>query len=433
MLLASDGWHSAAAIELLNLLLGSLNRSGGLYYYSEESDLAASVYNLESQKERQKVSLDWFANWLVSSGNRPAIINYASNPAYTTFSGEYPHALWQSTNKIPFHLAIDTHVSETSFFADLILPAATDLETWGLSDHPLVDGQRVLSLRQPVSRLMDEILLLRQAKAKNLDLFQSKRTPVAESRDFNQIVLELKKVTQGESPDTALRVAEWLEGVVKGASFTAAGISWETLQKQGFQNYIGVTETVGLRFSVTATKFTAFDDKSPADSVESFSLIPYTWHILDNTTANCKYMAEFRHENPLWIHPSRAARLGIHEGDEVRIESSTSSVVAKAWLSEAIHPQCVAIALGLGHTEMGRVARAQTIAKSDPLTRSMLIHKPIHFTPYSFRLRAWDKVEPVWWHEKGNGVDIRRIFKSVADSQVAGMTVIDTTVKLRKV
>jgi len=433
LLLAQDGWHSAAAIELLNLLLGSLDRPGGLYYYSEETDLAASVYNLESQKERQKVSLDWFANWLGNSANRPAIINYASNPAYATFSGEYPHALWQSENKIPFHLAIDTYVSETSFFADLILPVATELETWGLSDHPLADGERVLSLRQPVSRLMDEILLLRQAKAKNLDLFQEKRIPVAQSRDFNQIVLELQKVVQGESPDTAIRVAGWLEDALKQAPFMVAGISWETLQKQGFQKYYGATETVGLSLSVTATRFTAFADKLQSDRDDSFSLIPYAWHVLDNTTANCKYMAEFRHENPLWIHPSRAARLGIHEGDEVRIESQSSSVVAKAWLSETIHPKCVAIALGLGHTEMGRVAKAQTIAKSDPMTRSLLMHNPLHFTPFSFRLRAWDKVEPVWWHEKGNGVDIRRIFKSVADSQVAGMTVVDTTVKLKKV
>ena len=433
LLLAQDGSHSAAAIELLNLLLGSLDRPGGLYYYSEESDLAAAAHNLESQKERQKVSLDWFANWLGHSGNKPAIINYACNPAFTTFSGEYPHALWRNQYKVPFHLAIDTHVSETSFFADLILPAATELETWGLSDCPLADGQRVLSLRQPVSRLMDEILLLRQAKAKNLDLFKSKRMPVAEARDFNQIVLELKQVVQGESPDTAPRVAGWLEETIKRDPFATAGISWETLQKQGFQNYQGATETAGLRLSVTSTNFTAFDDKSQPDRVDSFSLIPYVWHTLDNTTANSKYLAEFRHENPLWIHPSRAARLGIHEGDEVRIESQFSSVIAKAWLSEAIHPQCVAIALGLGHTEMGRVARAQTIAESDPMTRSLLMHNPIHFTPFSFRLRAWDKVEPVWWHEKGNGVDIRRIFKSKADSQVAGMTVVDTTVRLRKV
>ena len=432
LLLAQDGWHSAAAIELLNLLLGSLDRPGGLYYYSEESDLAAVANHLESQKERHKVSLDWFANWLARSGNKPAIINYVSNPVFATFSGQYPHAFWSNPHKIPFHLAIDTHVSETSLFADLILPAATELETWGLTDHPLADGRRVLSLRQPVARLMDEILLLRQAKAKNLDLFKPKRMPVEESRDFNQIVLELKKVVRGESPDTAPRVAGWIEETVNRAPFAAAGISWQILQKEGFQNYRGTNETAGLRLSVTAAKFAAFNDKPQSEGLDRFSLIPYRWHVLDNMTANSKYLAEFRHENPLWIHPLRAARLGISEGDEVRIESQTGSVVAKAWLSEAIHPQCVAIALGLGHTEMGRVARAQTIAKSDPMTRSLLMHNPLHFTPLSFRLRSWDKVEPVWWHEKGNGVDIRRIFKSEADSQVAGMTVVNTTVRIRK-
>ena len=432
LLLAQDGWHSAAAVELLNLLLGSLGRPGGLYYYSEESGLAASVNNLESQKERQKVSLDWFANWILESANKPAVISYVSNPAYTTFSGEYPHALWRSANKIPFHLAIDTHVSETSIFADLILPAATELETWGLSERPLADGQSVLSVRQPVSRLMDEILLLRQAKAKNLDLFKPKRMPVENSRDFNQIVLELEKVIQGQAPETALRVSTWLEEKINKSSFAKAGINWKILQKQGFQNYKRVTETKDLRLSVTAAKFAAYNDKPQSEGHDSFTLIPYTWHVLDNQTANSKYLAEFRHDNPLWIHPAKAALLGVQEGEEVRIESETGSVLAKAWISEAIHPECVAIALGIGHTGLGRVARAQTIAKTDPMTRSMLMHKPIHFTPFSFRLRAWDKVEPVWWHDKGNGVDIRRILKSSADSQVAGMTVVNTTVRIRK-
>jgi len=67
LLLAPDGWHSAAAVELLNILLGSLNRSGGLYYYSEDNDLVAAATRLASQKERHKVSLDWFANWLATS------------------------------------------------------------------------------------------------------------------------------------------------------------------------------------------------------------------------------------------------------------------------------------------------------------------------------------------------------------------------------
>ncbi|MBN2807886.1 MAG: molybdopterin-dependent oxidoreductase [Deltaproteobacteria bacterium] len=432
LLLSPDGWHSAAAVELLNLMLGALGRPGGLYYYSEENGLAASVNHLESQKERQRVSLDWFANWILESGNKPVVISYVSNPAYTTFSGKYPHALWRNEYKIPFHLAIDTYLSETSLFADLILPAATELETWAVSDRPLGQSRRVLSLRQPVSRLTDEILLLRQAKAKNLDLFSEKREPVENSRDFNQIVLELKETLLGNGPETAPRVAAWLEDKISQPAFTTAGISWNKLLQDGFQTYQRNEEPASLRLSVTSAKFAAFDEKPRPEGADSFTLIPYSWHVIDNLTANSKYLAEFRHDNPLWIHPARAARLGISEGEEVRVESATATILAKAWISEAIHPQCVAIALGLGHTGLGRVARAQTIAESDPMTRSLLIHKPIHFTPFSFRLRSWDKVEPVWWHEKGNGVDIRRIFKSDADSHVAGMTVVDTTVRIRK-
>ncbi|MCK5681976.1 molybdopterin-dependent oxidoreductase [bacterium] len=433
LLMAPDGRQSAAAVELLNLLLGAIGRPGGVYYYSEVSDLGAVAANLKGQKERQRVTLDWFANWLAGSGHRTAVINYAANPAFTTFSGQYPHALWQNTHRIPFHLAIDTHFSETSIFADLILPVATELESFGLADALLPDGRRVLSLRQPVSRLVDEIFLLRQAKAKNLDLFNSKREPVAESRDFCQVVLELEKVLVGETAESAPRVSAWLEGLIASTPFRNAGIDWHKLQKDGFQTYHQVSETVNLRLSVTTANFAALNIKSGAGAHDSFTMVPYRLHSLDNITANCKYLAEFRHDNPMWIHPEKAARLGIAEGDEVRVESQTGTVTVKAWISEAIHPQCVAVALGLGHTELGRVAKAEKIAKTDPMTRSLLMHNPIHFTPFSFRLRAWDRVEPVWWHEKGNGVDIRRIFKATADTHNAGMTVVDTTVRLQKV
>ncbi|HIE07531.1 MAG TPA: hypothetical protein EYP64_05770 [Desulfarculaceae bacterium] len=433
LLLAPDGRQSAAAVELLNLLLGAVGNPGGVYYFSEESALANVATSVNSQKERQRVTMDWFANWLTNSGNRPAVISYMANPAYTTFSGQYPHAIWQNKYKVPFHLAIDTHISETSVFADLILPAATDLETYGLSDARLADGRRVLSLRQPVSQLVDEIFLLRQTKAKNLDLFNAKREPVAESRDFNQIVLELQAVLSGDSVESAQRVISWLENRVSAPPFVIAGINWQKLKQEGLQTYTIPEDEVTLRPSVTVTNFAALDKNLGNSAADSFTLIPYRYQALDNLTANSKYLAELRHDNPVWIHPDRAKQFDIAEGDEVQVASSFGSIAAIAWLTEAIHPKCVAMASGFGHTEMGRVAKAETIAKSDPMTRSLLLHNPIFFSPFTLRLRSWDKVEPVWWHEKGNGVDVRRIFKAVRDDNNAGMTNVDTTIRLRKV
>ena len=430
LLLAPDGLNSAAAVELLNLLLGAVNQPGGVYYFSEDDGLAAAVGR--TVNSRETVSLDWFANWLSQRGNKPVVLSYAANPAYRTFSGRYPHALWRNPYKVPYHIAIDTHLSETSCFADLILPAATELESWGLADYPVDGLQRVLSLRQPVARIMDEILLLRQAKAQNLDLFRQKREPVAQSRDFNQIVLELSQVLKGEAASQAPRIGSWLEAELGGPAFQKAGISWTALQAQGFQTYEQKTQPALLRSSFSLAGFLPFIEIHENHASDHFTLVPYQWHVLDDLTANSRYLAEFRHDNPLWIHPNAAARLGLKEKDKVQVETGHGAVVARAWLTEAIHPGCVAIALGLGHSEIGRVARAQKIAQADPMTRSLLLHNPIHFTPFSFRLRSWDKVEPVWWYEKGNGVDIRRIFKAETDRQEAGMTTVETLVRLRK-
>ncbi|NPA24487.1 MAG: molybdopterin-dependent oxidoreductase [Deltaproteobacteria bacterium] len=431
LLNAPDGRRSAVAIELLNLLIGALGRPGGISYFSEEEGQAAPVSGpAAGDQDRQVVTLEWFA----VSGEKPAVINYGCNPVYTTCNAGEQQFFWRNPNRIPFHLAIDTHLSETTQYADLVLPVATELESWGLFDQPLADGQRVLSLRQPVSRYQDEILLLRQAKIKNLDILfsESPRKPVAEAREFNQIVLELKEILGGGKAEAAPRVEERIQEFLKQPAFVRAGISFAKLREKGFQVYSSRPAVPQTKISATFADLVPLGEREEWKGNSTFCLIPYSWHVLDNQTANCKYLAELRHDNPLWIHPSRAARLGIAEGDEVRLETDSGSVVTKAWLTQAIHPQCVAIAFGLGHTALGRVAQGKTIAKSDPMTRALLIHKPIHFTPFSFRLDSWDKKEPIWWHDQGNGVNVRSILKNRLDERLAGTTVFDTRVQVRK-
>ena len=419
LLNAPEGRRSAVAIELLNVLLGAVGRKGGVFYFDEAEGRAEPLAETAAgEQDRQVVSLDWFALSRVKS----AVINYACNPVYTTCNADEQQAYWRNTYLIPFHVAIDTHLSETSRYADLVLPVATELESWGLFDQPLADGRRVLSLRQPVSRYQDEILLLRQAKIKNLDILFSEapRQPVEEAREFNQIVLELKEVLGGGRAADAPRVVEGFEKFLKGPAYARVGIDFAGLREKGFQVYDSRPAAPRTRISATLEDLVSLSEKEAWRGVDTFCLIPYRWHVLDNQTANCKYLAELRHDNPLWIHPSRAARLGIAEGDEVRLVSGSGSVMTRAWLTEAIHPQCVAIAFGLGHSALGRVAKGETIAKSDPMTRALLIHKPLHFTPFSFRLDSWDKKEPIWWHKQGNGVNVRSILKNRLDEELAG-------------
>jgi len=74
-------------------------------------------------------------------------------------------------------------------------------------------------------------------------------------------------------------------------------------------------------------------------------------------TASLKYLAELYHKNPAWINPKTAAKLGIRDGDLIRIQSHVGYMVTRAHVTEGIHPRCVAVSTACGHTAYGRFAR----------------------------------------------------------------------------
>ena len=70
-------------------------------------------------------------------------------------------------------------------------------------------------------------------------------------------------------------------------------------------------------------------------------------------SANSKWLDELAHANPVWIHPSDAARLEVaRTGDLVRVETEIGHFVAKAWLTEAIRPGVVACSHHMGRWKL---------------------------------------------------------------------------------
>ncbi len=59
-------------------------------------------------------------------------------------------------------------------------------------------------------------------------------------------------------------------------------------------------------------------------------------------SANSKWLDEIAHTNPLWIHPRRAAELGVQTGDLVRVRTHIGWFVLPAWVTEGIRPDIVA-------------------------------------------------------------------------------------------
>jgi anaerobic selenocysteine-containing dehydrogenase len=66
-------------------------------------------------------------------------------------------------------------------------------------------------------------------------------------------------------------------------------------------------------------------------------------------SANSKWLDELAHTNPVWIHPTDAARLGIRRtGDLVRVTTDIGYFVARAWITEGIRPGVVACSHHMG-------------------------------------------------------------------------------------
>ena len=59
---------------------------------------------------------------------------------------------------------------------------------------------------------------------------------------------------------------------------------------------------------------------------------------------------------PVEIDPATAKRLGVRNGDAVRLTSSGGSIEAPVYVHPAAIPAVVSMALGQGHTEYGRYA-----------------------------------------------------------------------------
>ncbi|MCA1850111.1 MAG: formate dehydrogenase, partial [Acidobacteria bacterium] len=79
-------------------------------------------------------------------------------------------------------------------------------------------------------------------------------------------------------------------------------------------------------------------------------------------SANAKWLDEIAHTNPLWIHPSRAARLGVRTGDLVRVETETGYFVVKAWVTEGIRPDVVACSHHMGRWKLRDAGQRQMMA-----------------------------------------------------------------------
>ncbi len=331
----SNGPESVRAIELLNLLVGSLNRPGGVYPdQGSPAGPETSFAELCSLVDAMR-------------GDRISLALIQGNPVHTV----PPATGFQAAlARVPYVVSFSSLLDDTALQADLILPDHAALESWGEAIPLAGCRETVIGLMQPVV------------------------TPVFDTRQFPDVLLAAAGELGGEVA-AALPYGSYLELLKKEtlrrvapAAGVDSGTGWASLlQKGGHFGRTGsgakvfrwlpeapLPDPAEPRFAGDEKKFplhlqvypsTAFHDGRGA-------ALPWLQQLPDPMTTVVW-------DSWLEINPGTAAGLGIGFGDLVEVSSAQGSLRLPAVIYPGIRPDLVAIPLGQGQRGGGRYAKGR--------------------------------------------------------------------------
>ncbi len=371
-----NGIEAERSVLLLNIICGRINKKGGLFIFERSRNNRETIFSKKGSSGNESF-LDIIEDARRKGKKYPVIIIHHSNPVYSQNEINLISETLRDEKLFPFIIVSDTHITETAMFADVVLPDTSYLECWGITERPVFGKDPYISLSQPVSDPPGEAIPFE-------DVFIQIANRVGISTDFK------------DSREFINRKIGMLLRNEKAKS---------ELYENGFlylanrENLLRVS-TVSKKIEIHSEKMKEFglepfpSFKSPSEKKPGwFYLITYKINTHSHSrTQNCKWLSEIFHTNPLLINPLTAEKLGIKEGDTVKLKTELGSVSVKVQFTEGIHPDALAIAMHAGHWAYGRVARAIPFKSNDPDT--MLI----------------------WWTAKGNGINPNRILHSTHPS-----------------
>ena len=326
----SAGYESAAAIMLLNILLGNVG----------ETIVASGEFPFPQMKPRVGNTGDLLSFAAGLKAKRfDAVFFYGTNPVFTA-----PSYLNMEENlaTVPFKVAFSMFNDETTALADLVLPIFSSLEDWGTHVAAYQYEQTVIGFQQP---LMEPLYDTTRGMG-DLLLTLLKMRQAGEYKPFDDYYAYLRNFAAG------------LPAGVKNGAATDKDF-WEQTLQTGLIKV--ATQSGNLNTKAIAVKPAEYqpDSEYPLHLVPSARL-----GLWDGRHANVPWLQEAPDQisKVVWdswaeIHPTTAAKLGVKNGDFVKITSAQGSIETQVYIYKGVHKDVIAVPLGQGHTEYGRYAK----------------------------------------------------------------------------
>ena len=367
-----DDAQRSRALALLNALMGSWGRKGGLYVPAQ-MDLPAYPHPPYPKPGKPDVdnpnSKYPFADETISTGVRDATLSgkpypvkgwlvYASNLMYSLPNqAETIRAIQQ----LDLLVVVDTIPSEIACWADVVLPESTYLERY--------DDIHLEAFREP---------------------FIALRQPVVEAPGDQKPNWWIAKTLAEKLGLGAYYPWNDIEEYL-AARLKSGGFSFEDLKRDGvilgkqppiyFEDgapAVFNTPSKKIEFYSTQLKQAGFDpvprytrpEPGPAGYYRLlFGRAPM--HSFSRTQTNHLLM-DLMSENAVWLNATEAARLGLKSGNYVRLRNQDGEVSGRIRVkaTERIRPDCVYMVHGFGHTSRElRFALGKGASDSKLITR----------------------------------------------------------------
>lgn len=383
--------------------------------------------------------------WIKEGKQKVSVLmKYMNSSAYTFPAASVWKEVLMDEKLIPFSFKIDTQMNEDTALFDIILPDCSYLERWDPESMPSSLWPWV-GIRQPVVKPLGEAIEFREiCKMIIHKIDPDGSRGMKKSWNFKDGEDYVKQQFAGVVPDWEQFKKDGVypiygkldpaTGKITGKDGTEIKAAYGLPYKEDHDGKVTVDGKKRKGFGTPDGKINihvASWEKYGFNPLPVFKAMPWHWNkdgssklgdgqmVLttfkwnvhtQSRTPNVKLLTEMVHSNPAWINTATAKKIGIKNGDLIRITSGVGYIVAKARVTEGIHPKVVAVSNTFG-TKFGRFATANKMGGEG-----------------KFGAADDADIKNIWW--KTEGVNPNDIIPAVADPIGGSATWYDTVVKV---
>lgn len=412
----TNGFQNGRAIAVLNLLMGNIDHKGGyqvggsnVSYAGDKGPYTISKLNpgsvapkgirISREQAKYEDSTEFKAKGYPAKRPWFPLTSNVYQEVVAGIADGYPYPckiLWlhmgtplysvpaikealtpalKDTKKIPLFISTDIVIGDTTMYADYILPDVTYMEQWCATGAPPTILGTSTSVRQPMTKVFPntksvENMMIEMGKLMGLPNFGDNGfgpgMPLNKEEDWYLKLVANLANQYGKIPGATEE--EKVKYILdRGGIFDPSGTHDGQLMKNKVGNLCNLyaEKVATTKDSITGKNFDGLPLYQPIMNAkdqevkdDGYPFIATTYKTAFHTqsrTVSAPWLMELLPENFIEMNDEDGAKLGLKNGDTVKVSGATSKegIVGKVLLRPGIRPGVVSACVGFGHWHYG--------------------------------------------------------------------------------